>query len=583
MDAATLAIDAFVVLALSLAVYQFGKPKPLPSIPHNKLKWFLGDIPLLMRMLKERGASSYACEETAMRHGPVSQVIVGPGAGWASRWLGFGQVIVVLADSQEIQDVLINRAHEFDRSKAVSFLFSGTIPEGMAVLPTNDKLKHHKRYLQMAMTAPYLARMTPGLVELMQELVDLWTVAAKRLPGSPDVAIDAMDDIRLASIDMMAAIAFGGSFKSIKTSLDFLEATPAAGPSNRPEVPKLASDLQVLLDVIAEGIHFPVLSLLPFLTRNFNKKFRRAINSIHGNMRTRLNATRTEYAEAAKDGGKALNEADNVLDMILEREREDMGKGVQALTESEILDELTLFALGGSESPHRHNHAMGSQVPRQAPGDPAQAARRAPGKPPSLAVSAPSYAELSNETKLPYLTAVVYEILRCARAAPAVARDATVDTVILGHPIPKGTQVLMPVGMVQQVESDASCGGTDEAVRSATSKRSGRRWGHWEEGDVLKFNPERWLRADGSFDANAGPWLAFGYGFRACFGQKLALLELRTFLAMVQFNFFFAALPEEINTWKSVETVTTHPLQCFTRPIPWGEHVERKQGSTARG
>jgi hypothetical protein len=23
--------------------------------------------------------------------------------------------------------------------------FSGTIPEGMAVLPTNDKLKHHKR------------------------------------------------------------------------------------------------------------------------------------------------------------------------------------------------------------------------------------------------------------------------------------------------------------------------------------------------------------------------------------------------------------------------------------------------------
>ncbi|KAJ7354178.1 cytochrome P450 [Mycena albidolilacea] len=538
MDAATLAIDAFVVLALSLAVYQFGKPKPLPSIPHNKLSWFLGDIPLLMRMLKERGASSYACEETAMRHGPVSQVIVGPGAGWASRWLGFGQVIVVLADSQEIQDVLINRAHEFDRSKAVSFLFSGTIPEGMAVLPTNDKLKHHKRYLQMAMTAPYLARMTPGLVELMQELVDLWTVAAKRLPGSPDVAIDAMDDIRLASIDMMAAIAFGGSFKSIKTSLDFLEATPAAGPSDRPEVPKLASDLQVLLDVIAEGIHFPVLSLLPFLTRNFNKKFRRAIDSIHGNMRTRLNATRMEYAEAAKDGGKALSEADNVLDMILEREREDMGKGVQALTESEILDELTLFALGGSETTAttmqwavkflaKHpeiQHKLHAELLENLP---------------SLAVSAPSYAEISNETRLPYLTAVVYEILRCARAAPAVARDATVDTVILGHPIPKGTQVLMPVGMVQQ------------------------------EGDVLKFNPERWLRADGSFDANAGPWLAFGYGFRACFGQKLALLELRTFLAMVQFNFFFAALPEEINTWKSVETVTTHPLQCFTRPIPW--------------
>ncbi|KAJ7354193.1 cytochrome P450 [Mycena albidolilacea] len=582
MDAATLAIDAFVVLALSLAVYQFGKPKPLPSIPHNKLTWFLGDIPLLTRMLKERGANTYAFEETAIRHGPVSQVVVGPGAGWASRWLGFGQAIVVLSDSQEIQDVLVNRAHEFDRSKSISFLFSGTIPEGMVVLPTNDKLKHHKRYLQMTMTAPYLARMTPGLVELMQELVDLWTVAAKRLPGSPDVAIDAMDDIRLASIDVIAAIAFGGSFKSVKTSLDFLEATPAAGPSARPEVPKLASDLQDLLDVITEGIMFPAPSLLPFLTRNFNKKWRRAIDSIHGNMRTRLNATRTEYAEAAKDGGKALSEADNVLDMILEREREDMGKGVQALTESEILDELTLFALGGSETTAT---TMQWAVKFLAKHPAVQHKLHAEllDNLPSLAVSAPSYAELSNETNLPYLTAVVYEVLRCARAAPAVARDAKVDTVILGHPIPKGTQVLMPVGMIQQVESDAFRGRTDEAARSATSKRGGRRWGHWEEGDVLKFNPERWLRADGSFDVNAGPWLAFGYGFRACFGQKLALLELRAFLAMVQFNFFFAALPEEINTWKSVETVTNHPVQCFIRPILWENMQKGSWASTVRG
>jgi hypothetical protein len=36
--------------------------------------------------------------------------------------------------------------------------------------------------------------------------------------------------------------------------------------------------------------------------------------------------------------------------MILEREREDEYKGVVALTESEIVDELTTFALGGAES-----------------------------------------------------------------------------------------------------------------------------------------------------------------------------------------------------------------------------------------
>jgi cytochrome P450 len=146
---------------------------------------------------------------------------------------------------------------------------------------------------------------------------------------------------------------------------------------------------------------------------------------------------------------------------------------------------------------------------------------------------APTYAEVSDETALPYLTAVLYEILRCSRTASAVARDATRDTTLLGYSIPKGTQVLMPIGMVQQCESDASRDVTDslDSVRSASSrgtdvggeKKGGRRTGYWRGDDVREFKPERWLRADGSFDAHAGPWLPFSYGMRGCFGQKLAV------------------------------------------------------------
>ncbi|KAJ7799642.1 hypothetical protein B0H14DRAFT_3156389 [Mycena olivaceomarginata] len=279
--------------------FRFGKPKPLPSILHNKLTWFLGDIPLLTRMLKERGANTYAFEETAMRHGPVSQVVVGPGAGWASRLLGFGQAIVVLSDSQEIQDVLVNHAHEFDRSKSISFLFSGTIPEGMVVLPTNDKLKHHKRYLQMTMTAPYLARMTPGLVELMQELVDLWTVAAKRLPSSPDVAIDAMDDIRLASVDVIAAIRLRWLLQERQDLARLPRGHTRRGPVRSPRG--------------SEARDGPAGPAGPAGRDHGGDHWSRAIDSIHGNMRTRLNATRTEYAEAAKDGGKALSEYFSML------------------------------------------------------------------------------------------------------------------------------------------------------------------------------------------------------------------------------------------------------------------------------
>ncbi|KAF7368522.1 hypothetical protein MVEN_00175500 [Mycena venus] len=184
----------------------------------------------------------------------------------------------------------------------------------------------------------------------------------------------------------------------------------------------------------------------------------------------------------------------------------------------------------------------------------------------------PTYAEISDETNLPYLSAVIYEILRCSRTAAAVDRDTTCDTTLLGYPIPKGTRVLMPIGMVQQLESNGSKDVTDglHSVRSVSSQR-GRKTGYWSESDVHLFKPERWLRQDGSFNATAGPWLPFSYGFRGCFGQKLALLQLRLFVAMTQVNVFFDAIPEELNTWESHETVTNHPVQCYVKPVPWDQ------------
>jgi cytochrome P450 len=144
---------------------------------------------------------------------------------------------------------------------------------------------------------------------------------------------------------------FGTSLNGTKTLLNYLEATPSAGPSSRLEVPQLVRDLEVLLHTIANGGMFPVPSLLPWWTRTFNRKWRSAIGRIHAGLRTRLQTARAEHASETRTSEKpAAHKAQNVLDIILEREREDEYKGVAALTESEIIDELTTFALGGSES-----------------------------------------------------------------------------------------------------------------------------------------------------------------------------------------------------------------------------------------
>jgi hypothetical protein len=49
------------------------------------------------------------------------------------------------------------------------------------------------------------------------------------------------------------------------------------------------------------------------------------------------------------------------------------------------------------------------------------------------------------------------------------------------------------------------------------------------------------------------------------------LIELRIFLAIIQVNFFFDAVPEELNTWESREALTSHPVQCYIRPVAWDQ------------
>ena len=40
-------------------------------------------------------------------------------------------------------------------------------------------------------------------------------------------------------------------------------------------------------------------------------------------------------------------------------------------------------------------------------------------------------------------------------------------------------------------------------------------------------------------------------------------------MAQLNQTFFFAPLPEELNSSVRIETIATHPEQCFVRPVSW--------------
>lgn len=153
----------------------------------------------------------------------------------------------------------------------------------------------------------------------------------------------------------------------------------------------------------------------------------------------------------------------------------------------------------------------------------------------------PTLDQLTNQ--LPYLDAVVHEVLRTHPPVVETNRVATTDDIIpLSHPIttrtgqstdhiviPKGTRVSAPISMVNRTEN------------------------FWGE-DAGVFNPERWL-VDGPQGKAAGDarsdglkknqiqghrhLLTFSDGPRICLGKAFALAEFKAVLSVLVRNFEF--------------------------------------------
>lgn len=177
----------------------------------------------------------------------------------------------------------------------------------------------------------------------------------------------------------------------------------------------------------------------------------------------------------------------------------------------------------------------------------------------------PTVQEITS-TRIPYLEAVLEEIFRMAVTIPSHVRIATEDSVVLGHVIPKGTDVFLSINGPGFTSPGFEI---DEKKRSESCSSIRDSDIQWELKDMKLFRPERWLVTDEkgneSVDHSAAPQMLFSLGPRSCFGKRLGQLNMRVLLVLLIWHFEFLPLPEELVSDDGVERFTRQPRLTFVR------------------
>nr|BAC66094.1 P450 monooxygenase for C-4 hydroxylation of trichothecene [Fusarium sporotrichioides] len=573
-----------IVLALYL-LYKWALPKPISSIPYNQLalQSLFGDIPAMIEGTKANNQThmDWIIQQMKNLESPIIQLFLSP----------LHRPTVILADFRETQDIMLRRK-DFDRSTNIRGLLEDVIPDHHIYEQTNSVFRTHRKLVQDVMLPSFIQKVAgPAFHANIMRLVRVWDLKATIADGSPFLATQ---DIQGAVLDAVYSFAFGDYYKSSTTlpKIEKLEkwndnterSSQNAPRSVKPfDFPDVAFDdlINATIDLAKapQGLQgSPIAKLQAKVTMNM-PHFRRVRKIRDDFLRGSLKSAVSQLPnESGKPDSQSVTSA--VEQMVLR-------ETVLAQTENRnpnyfstmMQGELFGLILGGFDTTSTTtlwglkfltDNAGVQKRLRQALQSAFMKAK--------VENRSPTFQELA-AARIPYLEAVIEEILRCAGATPALQRLAKVDTQILGYHIPKGTDVLFlthgPSVWTPGFE-------IDESRRSQSCQVAGEKKDQsWDSHDISKFKPERWLgqklplnnsekntdaaEAAEEFDGLAGPTLAFGLGTRGCFGRRLGYQQLKTSISILIWNFELLPCPPELSSYRTIEGLTSMPEHSYIR------------------
>ena len=384
--------------------------------------------------------------------------------------------IAVISDRSAIQRILIQRPDGFRRTAMLESVAAEMRLKGVFAAEGED-WRRQRRMVVAALNRAKLKNFFPKLAMMVGRLQRRWERAADR--AEP---VDLCRDLMRFTVDVTMQLAFGVDANTLETP----------GPV-----------IQRHLDKVFPVLHRRVNAPFPWwrLVRlPSDRALDRALDALERDVGAMVRATRQRMAAEPERRRTPTNFLEAILAAV---EAED-----SRFTDAEIFANAGTLLLAGEDTT-ANSIAWTVHYFTKYP-EHFQRVRREVD---ALIAPESAIGNLEQANRLPFLDAFRDEVMRLKPVAPLHVVEPIADVEILGCLIPKGTPIMMLVR------------------RMATRDEN--------FGDGARFDPDRWLvpRESSGCPHDRRAFVPFGGGPRLCPGRNLALLQIRTVLAMLCRNF----------------------------------------------
>lgn len=384
--------------------------------------------------------------------------------------------IVVISDADTIKRAARERPETFSRPRFMADVIAEMGWTGLFSAEGED-WRRQRKLVVTALNATHLKPFFPKLQTITARLLARWQRAA-----ASGATVDLCRDLMLFTVDVTTQLAFGIDGNTLETE---------------------GSVIQQQLDQVFPMTFSRMNAPFPYwryLRLPRDRALERALADIEPKVNAMIVGARTRM-----QAEPALYQAPtNFLEaMIAAKESEGL-----ALSDADIYGNVfTLLLAGEDTTANTIAWAIHFFIEH-----PAYLAR-ARAEVDAVLGEALWPSSLEETANLPFIEAFYNETMRLKPVAPLQGGETLEDTEMLGYLIPRGTTFF---SLARRIA-------TDEA--------------HFGRG--TQFDPERWLRAQAAAGCphDITAFIPFGSGPRFCPGRNLALLEIRTALAMFCRNF----------------------------------------------